>query len=250
MNLAYFAAKKEIEEKVKEEEFLSQNKNPSYLAGHSVGLISASVVAEAISFAKALKIVEERGILMEKACQINPGRMIAVLNYKKEGIEKLINDYELGGNFNSKNQIVLSGPSNDIEKIIEIINREKLGKIIPLKTEGAFHSKCMKLAEAPFAEFLEKIPFSNPKIPIVANSQVKIINKAQDLKRELVEHLSKPVRWVEGMELLYFLGVRRFIEIGEGEVLTKIVQNSFDKKEVEAISLSSLISFYLDKIIE
>lgn len=243
VNLAYVAALSELEKDGVDLEFVPKRVRPDYLAGHSVGYTAALVYAGVITFHQALNIVGRRSDLMTEACGINPGRMIVLINPQSSKVKSICDRYKLGGNFNSETQTVLSGPVKAIAEAEQIIIEQKIArKILPLHTEGAFHSECMRPAVEPFREFLEPFLFQDPKIPIIGNSRAQVITTADEAKKELVEHLCLPVRWRESMEVLKEKGVTRFIEMGHGEVLSDNLQRNL---VIGAISFSVAFAAYL-----
>ncbi len=243
VNLAYAAALSELEKDGVDLEFVPKGVRPDYLAGHSVGYTAALVYAGVITFHQALDIVGRRGDLMTEACGLNPGRMIVLINPKISEVESICRRYKLGGNFNSETQTVLSGPVEAIAEAEQMIIEQKIArKILPLHTEGGFHSECMRPAVKPFREFLESFLFQDPKIPIIGNSQAQIITTADEAKKESVEHLCLPVLWRESMEVLKKKGVTRFIEMGHGEVLSDNLQRNL---VIGAISFSVAFAAYL-----
>lgn len=225
VNLAYAAAISELDEDF---EFHPKKKQPDFLAGHSVGYLATLVYSGAVSFEQGLKIAQKRGELTSKACQENPGKMAALINPNVAEIEKLCHVFEVEiANYNSETQIVLSGRSESLDTFLKIIQERNLArKIIPLNIEGAFHSKLMESVKEPFREFLEPISFSDPKIPIIGNSDAQLITRKKEAKAELVVQLSSPVLWQQSMEVLNKLGVTTFLEIGHGEVLTNNLRRS------------------------
>lgn len=236
VNLAYAAV---------ELEFIPDRIHPAnYLAGHSVGIYAAYVYAGVITFHQALDCVKERGRVMTIACQENPGKMIVLINPKIREVKRLQKDLGLGGNDNSLTQIVLSGRHEAIKEAEAIIKQRNLArKVLPLQTEGAFHSDCMKPAQESLAGYLEPVHFSDPKIPIIANSRNQLIKSATEAKGELINHLTLPVRWYQSIKTLRRLGVTSFIEMGYGEVLSNNLRRglkSSDRVQVMNVIIGRL----------
>lgn len=236
-SMAYAEAKRDI---------IPETETPDFLAGHSVGLIAAIVFAGIVPFHYALDIVAERGRLMAEACHQNPGRMLALIEPNAKAISELIDKYRLSCTFNAKAQIVLSGRLESIIPAIDEVHKRRLAKrIIPLKTEGGFHSDCMRPAVAPFAQYLKGFTFYDPKIPLVANSEPRFLTTSEEVKKELVDGLCRPVMWRQGMDLLRKSGVRTFIEMGPGEVLSRnLLRGVTAKNAIVAISVSAILAAY------
>ena len=221
-----------------------KGENADFFAGHSAGLYAAYVEGGVISFPLALRIVDERGKLMDEACRKYPGKMIILLNPRSpEEVMSLVKELGLGGLYNSSSQIVLSGSLKQIEDAKKIINEKRLGRIFPedkFKTQGAFHSPCMEGAKKYLAKYLSPLIFNDPAKPIIANSKAKFIKSGEEAKQELIDHMDRMVYWHPGMELLVLHGTKKFIEVGSGEVLTNNLKRSFGRK-VKIISLSSAL---------
>lgn len=222
-----------------------EDESADFYAGFSAGIYAAYVEADVISFPIALQTLKERGRLMDEDCVKNPGKMIVLYNFKyPDEILALMDEFKLGGLYNSKDQIVLSGPIEQIEKAKERINKDRLAKIFPeakFKTQGAFHSICIANAKKILAKFLEGLIFKDPSKPILANTlingEARFIKTGDEAKQQLVDHMDQIVGWYPGMELLVLHGVRRFLENGAGEVLTNNLKRSFGRK-ISAIPVS------------
>lgn len=247
VNLALAAARSQLEEDGLEIEFLPQGVSPDYLAGHSVGYIAALVYSRTLSLRQGFEVVRERARLMRMACLDNPGKMVVLLNPRIPEIENLCCEFGVDiGNYNSETQIVLSGRVNLVDGLVSVIRQKKLAeREIPLKTEGAFHSRLMESAREPFREFLLPVAFADPRIPIVGNSKAKLISSGEGAKTELVEQLCQPVRWAQSMRLLEHESVTTFIEIGHGETLSNNLRRSSDGKRARIVALSKAIADHL-----
>jgi len=196
---------------------------PDYLAGHSLGEFNALLAAECFDFETGLKLVKKRGELMSEAAD---GAMAAIVNATREQIEALLKEKGLGdvdiANYNTPLQIVISGPSADIAACQEIFQFDRV-MYVPLKTSGAFHSRLMIPARKKFETFLKKRKFSKPKIPVIANLTAKPYPDAA-----VVEYLSKQISssvlWSDTVHHLMSLSdAMEFVEIGHGDVLTKMI---------------------------
>ncbi len=212
---------------------LSQFENgvkPEFVAGHSLGEYSALVCAKVLSYEDALYAVGRRSQLMQKACDENPGTMAAVVGMNEEEIFALCTEASQSGivqpaNFNSKEQVVISGDFKGVEKAVEIA-KQKGKKALLLKVGGAFHSPLMLSAKAELGPELEKLSFQTAKIPVVANVTAKSVTDPAQIKELLVEQITKPVLWSRSLEYMFNHGVTNFIEIGPGRVLQGLVKKT------------------------
>lgn len=244
VNLAYAAARSQLEKDGFELEFLPQGLAPDYLAGHSVGYIAALVYSRALTLKQGFEVVRQRAGLMRMACAKPLGKMVVLINPNISEIEKLCLEFGVDvANYNSDTQIVLSGRSHLIDGIVAVIHKEKWAdKEIPLKTEGAFHSRLMEPARKPFEEFLAPLVFADPRIPIVGNSKAQLITTGDVAKKELYDQLCNPVLWAQSMWLLEHEGVTTFIEVGHGEVLSRNLERSKGGKRARIIAFSNAIA--------
>jgi len=203
-------------------------RHPDFVAGLSAGYATALIYTGVVGFIQGLKITEEAGRLIEEAARKNPGKMVVLIDPHTEEIEELcLNSDTQIGLYNSKSQIVLSGKIESTDQITQVIQEKRLArKIIPLQIEIAAHSRCIESMKAPFANFLEGISFSDPRIPIVGNCHAQLITTAEEAKQELIELVPAPVQWQRSMEVLRGQGVTTFIEIGHGRVISNILKRS------------------------
>ncbi|KTC79851.1 ACP S-malonyltransferase [Legionella cherrii] len=194
---------------------------PEYLIGHSLGEYAALFAAGAFDFVTGLKLVQKRGELMAQA---SGGGMLAVINLTEDRIKFLLRVNGLDSvdfaNFNSPKQIVLSGPAVDIAKANELLASEAL-MCVPLKVSGAFHSRYMQSAADEFAKFIAPFQFSPLQSQVIANvsSEPYTDNMVKD---NLVKQITHPVRWTETIRYLKNQGETVFIEVGPGNVLTRL----------------------------
>lgn len=208
-------------------------KEPDYVAGHSLGEYNALQAAGVFSFESGLKFVKKRGELMSEA---KNGGMAAILNSSEKQIKEILKEAKLEtidiANLNASSQIVISGLREDVNQAQPFF--EKAGVMfIPLNTSGAFHSRYMKEAADEFEKFLKRKRFSNPKIEVIANITGKPYD-SKNIAKHLVDQLYNSVRWQEGMTYLLEKGDMEFEELGVGDVLTKLtgyIKRDFAKKE-------------------
>jgi len=232
VSLAHLAIRSNVNKEDGDLVFEPKGKNrPNYLVGHSVGYIAALVCAGSINFLQAIDIVRVRSVLMSMACRERPGRMSVLFHPNIRAIEKLcLLSLAQIGNYNDRTQIVLSGPNATMEQLEAVIRANRLAsRIIPLETEGAFHSKCMDPVVAPFAEYVSRLRFLDLEIPIIGNTKAQIVKTAAEAKQELVEQISLPVRWFQSMAVLNRLGVNATVEMC-GDVLSRNLARSGSKR--------------------
>ncbi|CAM2933363.1 malonyl CoA-ACP transacylase [Legionella steigerwaltii] len=195
---------------------------PQYLVGHSLGEYAALFAAGVFDFITGLKLVQKRGALMAQA---SGGGMLAVINLTEDRIKFLLKANGLDSvdfaNFNSTKQIVLSGPAGDIAKANELLANEAL-MCVPLKVSGAFHSRYMQSAADEFAQFIAPFQFLPLQSQVIANvtAEPYVDNMIKD---NLVKQITHPVRWTETIRYLKDQGETVFIEVGPGNVLTRLI---------------------------
>jgi [acyl-carrier-protein] S-malonyltransferase len=202
---------------------LSEEPAPGFMAGHSVGEIVALVAADSIAVEDGLRLVALRGRLMQEACERTRGGMVAVLGSGSDDAPRLAADFGLTvANDNCPGQLVLSGSDDDLDSFGEEIARQGL-RTKRLNVAGAFHSPAMRSAAPAFAAALAEVDIREPRIPVMCGATAEPF---ADVRRQLVEGLTQPVRWRQTVERLHRLGVRRFVEVGPGKVLTGLVKRT------------------------
>lgn len=199
---------------------------PDYLAGHSLGEYNALLAAEVFDFATGLTLVKQRGLLMEQATQ---GAMAAVIGLTPEHIENICRDHGLShisiANYNSKNQLVISGCTEEIALALPLFQQAGALMVKALPVSGAFHSPFMHEAQQSFAEFLQAFHFAPPKIPVIANvTALPYPSDSESIKEMLIIQISHPIRWAESMHYLLAQGQREFEEVGPGKVLAGLIR--------------------------
>jgi [acyl-carrier-protein] S-malonyltransferase len=211
-----------------------------YAAGHSLGEYGALAAVGALSFEDAVRAVVKRASLMEDACVRNPGTMAAVMGLSEEQIKDVCFKAAEAGvvvpaNFNSSNQIVLSGAVPAVEKGAELAKEAGAKRAVMLEVGGAFHSPLMEPARQGLAEYLNHIEFRQPGRPIIANVTATEVTDPEEIKQLLVDQITRPVRWAQTMSYLADNDVSRVIEIGPGKVLSGLA-----KREMKPESLLNL----------
>ena len=215
------------------EKFEKLGIKPDYLAGHSLGEFNALWAAGVFDFETGLRLVQHRGKLMQEA---KLGRMAAITQTEVTQLEGLLAAPEFNevsiANYNTANQVVISGVPEALEKARKAIDTHQLGEFIPLRVSGAFHSPLMETAKQAFVNVLEKASLKPPKIPVISNVTARPF-EANTLRKHLEMQLISPVQWYKGMQYLIAQGAMLFEEIGPGSVLTKLTQQILNSKPVE-----------------
>lgn len=211
----------------------------SVTAGHSIGEYGSLVAAHSIEFREAVKAVRTRGQAMQSAVPVGQGGMIAALGLTDLEAQELCQFVgkkpELGpltpANFNSPGQIVLSGSQKAIDYLRAEVKSEMVWssnpprlKLIPLQVSAPFHSPMMKPAEDKMRKVLSDIPFKDSRIPIIQNLTAKVHQKAPELRENLIQQVSAPVRWTQSMETLKQMGENQVLEVGAGKVLQGLLK--------------------------
>ena len=216
---------------------------PIAVAGHSLGEYSALVSSEVITFEDAVKLVNIRSIEMEKANNLNEGSMAAAINISEDELKCIIN--ELSGiitiaNYNSENQLVISGEKTSIDAaIIQIKETHKKSKCIKLNVSGAFHSPLMEFARASLENHINELTFNDAKIPIFQNIDGNPIKDSIKIKENLILQLQNSVQWTKTINnMMNHLKSNKFIECGPGTVLAGI--NRKISKEIETLNTNTI----------
>ena len=205
----------------------------SCFAGHSLGEYSALYAAGVINAEDTMRLVSKRGALMEREGTINPGGMRAVLGLDIDTIEEVISNYQGPGkvtaaNHNTPDQIVISGSFHALDEVSKIAE-EKGGKVIPLNVSVANHSPLVAGAVPDFAEFLEKIEFKKPEVPVYFNLSAAKETEIGNIKEIMANQIASRVRWCEIIEAMLSEGVDTFIEVGPKTVLKGLIKKIIPK---------------------
>ena len=199
---------------------------PDMVAGHSLGEFSALVTAKAISFEDGLKLVYNRALAMQKACETNPSTMAAVLGLPDETVEKvcsLIDDVVIPANYNCPGQVVISGSITGIEEACVKMKEAGAKRALLLQVGGAFHSPFMEPAKVELSKAIEETKFSNPICPVYQNVSTIGETDSAVIKQNLIAQLTSPVKWTQSVENMIEDGATEFIELGPGKVLQGLV---------------------------
>lgn len=199
---------------------------PEMTAGHSLGEFSALVAAGALDFEDGLRLVSARAQAMQKACELKPSTMAAVLALPDEKVEEICASVEgvvVCANYNCPGQLVISGEESAIDAACEQLLAAGAKRALKLKVGGAFHSPCMEPARAELAEAIEKTKFSVPVCPVYQNVDAKPHTDPEEIKSNLVAQLTAPVRWTQSVQNMIADGATEFVELGPGKVLQGLV---------------------------
>jgi [acyl-carrier-protein] S-malonyltransferase len=210
---------------------------PDMVAGHSLGEFSALVANGALSFEDGLTLVSQRAIAMQKACEITPSTMAAVLNLDDTIVEDIcasIDGVVVAANYNCPGQLVISGEYKAVEAACEKMKEAGAKRALILPVGGAFHSPMMEPAREELAAAIEATTFSAPSCPVYQNVTASAVSDPNEIKKNLIIQLTAPVRWTQSVQQMIKDGATSFIEVGPGKVLVGLV-NKIDK-EVETIS--------------
>jgi [acyl-carrier-protein] S-malonyltransferase len=220
---------------------------PDFVIGHSVGEFAALAAAKALSVKDAIALVRERGIAMAEAAKLHPGSMAAILGLEDEVVETLCRQI-LGvwpANYNCPGQIVVSGENLAVDECIERAQEEGARRAVKLKVSGAFHSPLDARAADRLRPAIEKVRFQEPVAPFMSTVTARL-ESAQRMAPLLVDQLTAPVRFTQAASELMRDGVKTFVEVGPGNVLSGLVRRI--DKGAKAISVNSLAQ--LDKLHE
>ncbi len=205
---------------------LGEEFKPDMVAGHSLGEFSALVTAGALSFEDGLKLVYARAHAMQKACEINPSTMAAILALPDEKVDEICRSVDgvvVCANYNCPGQLVISGEMEAIKEACAKALEAGAKRALPLKVGGGFHSPCMEPARAELAKAIEETKFSKPICPVYQNVDAKPHTDPEEIKRNLIAQLTSPVRWTKTVQNMIADGATEFIEIGPGKVLQGLV---------------------------
>lgn len=201
---------------------------PEMVAGHSLGEFSALVAAGALSFEDGLKLVYQRALAMQKACEARPSTMAAILGLPDETIEEICaaitDEVVVPANYNCPGQVVISGSNEGIDLACEKLTAAGAKRALKLSVGGAFHSPLMEPARLELAAAIEQTPFNAPVCPIYQNVNAKPQTDPNIIKANLVDQLTSPVRWTQSVLAMVADGADAFTELGPGAVLQGLIK--------------------------
>ena len=204
-----------------------ENFNPDMVAGHSLGEFSALVAAGAMSFEDGLRLVSARAKAMQKACEVEPSTMAAVLGCEDKIVEDICKEIPgvvVPANYNSSGQLVISGSIEAVNEACEKLKAAGAKRAIVLAVGGAFHSPLMAPAEKELAEAIEKTVINKPVCPVYQNVDALPNQDPAKIKENLIKQLTAPVRWRQIVENMWSDGAREFTELGPGAVLQGLIR--------------------------
>ena len=206
---------------------LGSDFKPDMVAGHSLGEFSALVANKTLAFEDGLRLVYKRAMAMQKACDLKPSTMAAVLGMEDAEVEKIlknIKDVVVPANYNSPGQLVISGSVSGVETACELLEKAGAKRVVPLKVGGAFHSPLMEPAGKELAQAINSTKFNKGICPIYQNVTGQSVTDAEIIKKNLIAQLTSPVRWTQIARNMIADGATEVIEVGPGNVLQGLVK--------------------------
>ena len=221
---------------------LGDNFKPDMVAGHSLGEFSALVAAGALTFEDGLRLVSQRAIAMQKACELKPSTMAAVLGLDDDVVEKvcaMTDGIVVAANYNCPGQLVISGDIDAVNKACETLKEEGARRALVLPVGGAFHSPLMEPAREELAAAIANTTFSKPNCPIYQNVTARAITDENEIKANLISQLTAPVRWTQSVQQMIEDGATHFTEVGPGKVLQGLVKKINREAETASATLET-----------
>jgi len=213
--------------------------SPDMVAGHSLGEFSALVANGALNFEDGLKLVYQRAMAMQKACEIAPSTMAAIVGLDDDTVEEVcatIDDVVVPANYNCPGQLVISGSVAGIDKACDILTEQGAKRAIKLVVGGAFHSPFMEPAREELAAAIESTSFSSPVCPVYQNVTAKPVSEPDTIKENLIAQLTAPVKWTQIVQNMIADGASSFTEVGPGKVLQGLVKKVDRKMETFGVN--------------
>ena len=213
---------------------------PEMVAGHSLGEISALVAADVLSFEDGLQLVSKRASAMQKACEIMPSTMAAVLGLEDQIVEQTceaVDGIVVAANYNCPGQLVISGEVSAIQKACELLTEKGARRALVLPVGGAFHSPMMEPAREELAAAIKETQFNEPSCPVYQNVPASAVTSATEIKENLILQLTAPVKWTQSIQAMVADGGTEFIEVGPGKVLQGLMRKIDRSVEASGASL-------------
>lgn len=218
---------------------LGDSFKPDMVAGHSLGEFSALVANKTLLFEDALRLVSQRATAMQKACEIMPSTMAAVLGLEDNIVEEVcasIDGVVVAANYNCPGQLVISGETVAVEKACELLKEKGAKRALLLPVGGAFHSPMMEPAREELAQAIENTVFSTPICPVYQNVTATAVSDAQTIKENLIIQLIAPVRWTQSVQKMIADGATEFTEVGPGNVLQGLIKKINREAQTQSAS--------------
>ena len=215
---------------------------PDMVAGHSLGEFSALVANGALSFADGLKLVSQRALAMQKACELQPSTMAAVLGLEDEVVERICGETPgivVPANYNCPGQLVISGEVEAVNLACEKLKEAGARRALVLPVGGAFHSPLMEPAREELAAAIEATPFSKPICPIYQNVPTTAVTDTAAIKANLIAQLTAPVKWTQSVRQMAADGATSYLEVGPGKVLQGLVSKIVPGAEVASAQVGA-----------
>lgn len=206
---------------------LGDDFQPDMVAGHSLGEFSALVANGSLAFEDGLKLVYKRALAMQEACEKQASTMAAVLGLEDEIVEEVCAQIEgivVPANYNCPGQLVISGEVEAVEKACELLKEKGAKRALILPVGGAFHSPLMQPAREELAKAIESTTFHQPSCPIYQNVTTTAVNDPEEIKKNLIEQLTAPVKWTQTMQQMIADGMTSYTEVGPGKVLQGLLK--------------------------
>jgi len=218
---------------------LGKDFKPTMVAGHSLGEFSALTAVGALDFESALKLVSARAMAMQKACEMKPSTMAAILGLTDEQVENICASTAgvvVAANYNCPGQLVISGEIEAIEAACESAKEAGARRALVLPVGGAFHSPMMEPARTELAAAIEATEFHTPLCPVVQNSVAKAVSDPAEIKQNLIDQLTAPVKWTQSVQQMIASGVTDYVECGPGKTLQGLVKKIDRSTNVSGVS--------------
>lgn len=218
---------------------------PEIVAGHSLGEYTGLVAAGALEFSDALRLVQERGRLMQEAVPVGVGAMAAILKLDPDRVQEICeaaagDEVVSPANINTPKQTVIAGHREAVERVCDLATKEG-GRAIRLAVSAPFHCSLMEPAQTQLAPLLRQVAFNDLKVPLVNNVEGRIIQACEEAREGLIRQVSLPVRWLNSVETMWRAGYREFWEIGPGKVVSGLITHIVPEAKVLSVSTADRV---------
>ena len=224
---------------------------PSCVAGHSLGEYSALVAAGVLEFSEALQLVAQRARLMQEVGERSPGKMAAIIGLDDQVVVDLCERAGKGvvpANFNAPGQVVVSGEAEAVETLQGLAREAGAKRVIELQVSGAFHSPLMEPAARELEAILKSVRLAAPQVPVITNVAAEVVRDVEDLRRQLIQQMTHPVRWTESIRHIAGTGIASAAEVGPGGVLKGLVRRIAAELEVSPAGTAEDIPTAIEKL--